>query len=362
MPTYTVRDPRSNRTVRLTGDSPPTEQELHQIFAQMASGPRAPESRRRVLPPGGPADETAPAWVDRGVAGMEYLPNGFTGGNPELNRPDNSLLGLPPELAVLSGAGIARAAGTGLSAAGKAVAGAKAAAGQAGTALKYEATKSGLEAMGVPTAVAIPIAISVSGYTGRAAAKPRAPRQAKTTPTEAAAPASPPASSPAAAAPQTQAAPPPAAPAAPSAPRSSGAQTLELPPSARTRGQMSPQWIQNDLAVAARRANVKLTEPEFRQAETLVRQGQSPVEAVASVKGGATPTPPAPSTTKPKMSAAETREYTKLRRAGKTHEEASQMLESQRALTQTLGTTPVGQMDKAVRQRQRTGRWGDERK
>jgi hypothetical protein len=35
MPTYTVRDPRSNRVVRLTGDSPPTEQELHQIFAQL---------------------------------------------------------------------------------------------------------------------------------------------------------------------------------------------------------------------------------------------------------------------------------------------------------------------------------------
>lgn len=32
MPTYTVRDPQTGKTLRLTGDSPPTEQELNQIF------------------------------------------------------------------------------------------------------------------------------------------------------------------------------------------------------------------------------------------------------------------------------------------------------------------------------------------
>jgi hypothetical protein len=41
MPTYTVRDPRSGKTVKLTGDSPPTEQELEGIFAKMA--PAEPE-------------------------------------------------------------------------------------------------------------------------------------------------------------------------------------------------------------------------------------------------------------------------------------------------------------------------------
>lgn len=39
MPTYTVTDPRSKRTVTLRGDSPPTEAELHQIFAQINSAP-----------------------------------------------------------------------------------------------------------------------------------------------------------------------------------------------------------------------------------------------------------------------------------------------------------------------------------
>lgn len=35
MPTYTVRDPKSGRTVKLRGDSPPTEAELDQIFAEV---------------------------------------------------------------------------------------------------------------------------------------------------------------------------------------------------------------------------------------------------------------------------------------------------------------------------------------
>lgn len=35
MPTYKVTDPTTGRTVRLTGDSPPTEQELEEIFAQL---------------------------------------------------------------------------------------------------------------------------------------------------------------------------------------------------------------------------------------------------------------------------------------------------------------------------------------
>ena len=36
MPTYTIRDPQSGRTVSLTGDSPPTEQELTDIFSKLS--------------------------------------------------------------------------------------------------------------------------------------------------------------------------------------------------------------------------------------------------------------------------------------------------------------------------------------
>ena len=36
MPIYTVTDPNTNKTLRLEGDSPPTEEELEEIFAGYA--------------------------------------------------------------------------------------------------------------------------------------------------------------------------------------------------------------------------------------------------------------------------------------------------------------------------------------
>jgi hypothetical protein len=41
MPTYSVTDPSSGRTIDLTGDSPPTEQELEQVFASVNQQPAA---------------------------------------------------------------------------------------------------------------------------------------------------------------------------------------------------------------------------------------------------------------------------------------------------------------------------------
>lgn len=42
MPTYTVRDPQSGKTVKLTGESPPTEAELTQIFGSLATAAPTP--------------------------------------------------------------------------------------------------------------------------------------------------------------------------------------------------------------------------------------------------------------------------------------------------------------------------------
>jgi len=39
MPTYTVRDPQSGKTVKLTGDSPPSEKELEQVFSSLSGKP-----------------------------------------------------------------------------------------------------------------------------------------------------------------------------------------------------------------------------------------------------------------------------------------------------------------------------------
>lgn len=49
MPTYTVTDPATGRKVKLTGDSPPTEQELEQVFASLG----APAKPRATAPRGG---------------------------------------------------------------------------------------------------------------------------------------------------------------------------------------------------------------------------------------------------------------------------------------------------------------------
>ena len=35
MPVYLVKDPKTGQSVKLTGDSPPTEQELNDIFANL---------------------------------------------------------------------------------------------------------------------------------------------------------------------------------------------------------------------------------------------------------------------------------------------------------------------------------------
>lgn len=49
MPTYTVTDPATGRKVKLTGDSPPTEQELEEVFSSLG----APAKSRAVAPRGG---------------------------------------------------------------------------------------------------------------------------------------------------------------------------------------------------------------------------------------------------------------------------------------------------------------------
>lgn len=47
MPTFRVTDPNTGRTLRLTGDSPPTQQELEQIFAQFQVAPIDPIAERQ---------------------------------------------------------------------------------------------------------------------------------------------------------------------------------------------------------------------------------------------------------------------------------------------------------------------------
>lgn len=323
-----------------------------------------------------PAKESTGYWEDLGgIAGKAWHPP--AGAGSDRTRPDNSLLGLPPEMAVVSGLGIGRAmVGEGLSAAGRVYAGAKAAAEQATPVLKYEAAKAVLEGMHVPSAIAIPIAIAVSGY--KKGAKAPAAAAEASAPAMVAAPNVPANAtgtkwgyvSPASVAPEAAAAarvaPAASTPAAPASPVVTGASpSAPLPPAV---SQWSPQRIRNEVGLAERRGGLKLTEVQREQADRLVAQGAAPAEAVTSVAAEApaasapTPTtaPPAPASAaaqKLHLNAAESKEYLRLRNAGKTHPEAQEAIEQQRTFARQFGTPSVEAVRKAVAERNATGRW-----
>lgn len=181
-----------------------------------------------------------------------------------------------------------------------------------------------------------------------------------TAPTTVAAPASPVAAPPAVAAPAPPVAAPPVPVAAPGAAQSAAAP----PPASILRPAMSPQRIQNELGIQARRQQVTLSEPEYKQAAELVRAGKTPTEAVATMKAQQPPPAAAPTAgpDKLRLTAAETQAYAKLRIAGKSHEEAVGAIEEQRRLAQTFGLPTGEDVRKAVAERNATGRWGATRK
>src|SRR4030095_14969070 len=49
MPDYTIRDPSTGDIIKVRGDSPPTEQELEQIFSARKSAPAAAGSATQTL-------------------------------------------------------------------------------------------------------------------------------------------------------------------------------------------------------------------------------------------------------------------------------------------------------------------------
>lgn len=301
-------------------------------------------------------------WEDKGIAGKVWHPP--AGSGDDLHRPDNSLFGMPPEMVVVPALGVGRAIAGGATMAGRAVAGAKEVVNQTAPALKYEVTKAALEHVGVPSPIAIPIALAVSGYKRGAKPAAAATTAAETEATTAARAAQG-ASSPAAPA-------PPAASGAAATPAGAPPAAAPSAPPASLRVVMSPQRIQNELGIAARRAKVTLTEPEYDQAAELVaKQGLTPVEAVARMKPPPVPPPSAASVVEPppvqspqaalakaRLNGAESTEYMRLIRSGKTPPQALQAIEEQRALAKRFGTPDSETVRKAVKDRNATGRWG----
>jgi hypothetical protein len=280
-------------------------------------------------PPSGPLSE-APLPSVNAIG-----PNARATLNTPLARPtgidavDNILT--PVNLATMGAFGLARSissvAEAGLG--GRVVEGVKGAVQQAVPQMKYEAVKSGLEFLHVPSYVAIPIAMRVSGYKWRAKAAPEpAAAPAEPAPTSpvgsAAGGTAPPSGLPPEPVPEAPAAPAPAPTAHPT----------------RTPGQMSPTAIQSDLGLAARRAKVTLTEPQYQQAESLVREGRSIDQAVRTVA-----TTPAsagaetPAILAEGMSAAELQVYRRLRDDGVPDAVAKYQIVRARAAAQQMNQT-----------------------
>ena len=331
---------------------------MNRLLAQQAppeqsTGTPPPEfATRGQIPPS--TEEGDPGyWENLGIAGAQWHPpigaDGLVPG--EGNRPDVSVLGLPPELAVVAPlqAGRAIAGATGL--AGKAAA----AVGQAAPIIKYEATKSAAEAMGIPAPLAMALAAAASGYSPRRVGAPRRPGA-----TKGKAPATPEAQAVPAAAPGAAVVTPaPVAPVAPVAPT-----TVPLSPAVSG---WSPQRVRNEVGLAARREKVALSEGQLEAADALVaKQGIAPREAVRQVATGTPEIPTAPAAPAPaaapavsraKMTAAESAAYLRLRKAGKTHDEAVVAVEQLRELAATLKTQSPETVRQRVSERNRTGRW-----
>lgn len=285
------------------------------------------------------------------------------GAGSDRARPDNSILGLPPEAVVVPALGIGRAVAGATGAAPKVVAGVKAAASQAAPAVKYEATRTALEAIGIPPSLAIPVALAVSGY--KAGAKPRAPRAPKAT---TAAPATSPAAVEPTPAPQAAAA---AEGAGTSRSASSaGSQSVDpyrhLPPP-EGGGIWSPQRVKSEVGLAYRRSaeykrGLRLSDDQIDEADRLVAQGKTPVEAVREVAARAEGSAPVATSQPaaappPKTTIPEAAEYVRLRRLGKTHEQALAAIEEQKTLAEKLGTPSPETVAEKVSDRNKTGRW-----
>lgn len=252
---------------------------------------------------------------------------------------------------VMAGApGMARALTSGVGLTGKAVAVGKEAVSQSTPIVKYEATKAVLDHIGIPSSLSVPLAIAVSGYrpsvkstTGAAEAIRGAAKTAEAEMPVAAARAES-----AASAPAVQAARPSPAVEAPTPGRTSGS----------TPSPLSPQRIRNEVGLAARRQNLKLTEEQYAVAERMVAEGHPPMDSVKLVHAETSPLQTQTSArAKPRISATEMQEYIRLRSAGKSEQEATEAILSQRKLAQRLGTPSVETARARVAERNATGRW-----
>jgi hypothetical protein len=72
MPTYKVTDPTTGKSLKLTGDSPPTEQELEEVFAQVHGGQEPEAVPQPPTPSSSPSDYIGP-WQTVGEPALQMI-------------------------------------------------------------------------------------------------------------------------------------------------------------------------------------------------------------------------------------------------------------------------------------------------
>jgi hypothetical protein len=305
-------------------------------------------------------------WEDKGgfIGKVWHPPGVLPGQDPTSHRVDTDVVpGIAPETLLLGlqgGRFVLDAMRNLPSGAQRALAGVQASLRFATPLVKFEASRMVLRRFGVPDLLAEPIAFGIAGYRrgGPTAAEP-APAPPEPAPTGPAGtgtawrpgwmpptPVTEPAPAAAAAGPVASA---PAAPAPPTAPATPQFAPTPPPPSGSGFG-WSPQQIRNEVGQAARRAKLTLSADDLAQADALVQAGQTPETAVRTVA-------PPPKPPKLKVTAAEMGEYTRLRKLGKSHAEATGIVQAQRDFAARFGTPSSEAVRQAVEKRNVTGEW-----
>lgn len=182
MPTYKITAP-SGKTISVTGDTPPSESDLDGIFKAAGVDVKPDSAAIYGMLTSNDADQRKTGMTlankmspAEAQAFFDYQ-KAATKGKGELTRVDNSVGGVPPEIAALSIGSIGRAlAAPAANAGARAVAGAKAVGAQAAPYVKGEVVHGALRLVGAPEWAARGAGYIASAIGGRgAAAEPAGP-------------------------------------------------------------------------------------------------------------------------------------------------------------------------------------------
>lgn len=310
----------------------------------------------------------------------------------QLHRPDNP----DTEIAfgLLGGLSVARAVAGTASMVAKVGAGVKAALGQAAPIVKFEGARMIAEGLGAKPQHAIMIASAVTGFNpamrgigkivdaAKGAAKGAGEGAAAEATVAARAPAAVPSGMGRASEPAYRGAPAPtpqtAVPPVPAPAAAMGADAVETGavsrPAPSAAAAPAPASAQRP-ARAPKLSEADLSAEERQALEGLVKEGHSKKDVLAELSkhraatapaapaqpaAPPAPTPAAPARAggAPRLAAAETTEYLRLIRLGKTPAEAMEQIAAERAMVKRLGLPDPEEARTYVRDRNATGRWG----